>query len=375
MSAGAPFADIVGQPRATGALERALRTGRLFPSLLFHGPGGVGKLATAIALARAIACTAEAAHRPCRACRSCRQIDDAALHHPGVRVVFPESRKAYDDEMQGKADTERLPDLQARQAETRDHSGWSILIDRIRDTIAFLHRLPAVGSRSVVIIDQANRMDPPAANALLKILEEPPSHAVLVLTASSPHAVIPTLRSRCQPVAFQPVSATGITNFLVETRGLGPEEAVLRAGQADGRIGAALAIDLDDFRRRREAVLALLEELLGRGDAGIAVARAETFAKGGGSLERDLDLLQTLVRDLVLLEAAADGPPAPRLTHLDLKPRLAVLAGRLGRRGPDAVAAVESARQGIRHNGNRQMLVETLFLDLLPRAAPRPAAP
>jgi len=373
MSAGKPFTDIVGQPRATGALDRALRSRRLFPSLLFHGPEGIGKLATAIALARAIACTA-AEDRPCRACRSCRQIDDAALRHPGVRVVFPESRKAYDDEAQGKADVEGLPDLQGRQAEARDHAGWQILIDRVRDTIAFLQRAPGVGDRSIVVIDQAHRMEAPAANALLKILEEPPSHAVIILTTPSTHALLPTLRSRCQAVPFRLVSATEITNYLVERRGFGPEEAVLRAGQAAGRIGTALAIDLEEFRRRRETIVTVLEDLLLRGDAGVAVARAETLVKGGGSVERDLDLLMTLVRDLVLLEAAGDGPPAPRLTHVDLTPRLTGLAGRLGDRGPDVVASVESVRQGIRHHGNRQLLVENLFLDLLPMAAPRPAA-
>jgi len=209
---------------------------------------------------------------------------------------------------------------------------------------------------------------------LLKILEEPPAHAVIILTTPSTHALLPTLRSRCQAVPFRLVSATEITNHLVERRGFGPEEAVLRAGQAAGRIGTALAIDLEEFRRRRETIVALLEDLLLRGDAGVAVARAETLVKGGGSVERDLDLLMTLVRDLVLLEAAGDGPPAPRLTHVDLTPRLAGLAGRLGDRGPDLVASLESVRQGIRHHGNRQLLVENLFLDLLPIAAPRPAA-
>ncbi len=374
MAAGEPFADLVGQPRATGALHRALKARRLFPSLIFHGPEGVGKLATAVALARALACTAEG-DRPCRACRSCRQIEDSALRHPGVRVILPESRKAYDDEEQGKADVEALPDIQHRQAEARDHSGWQILIDRIRGGIAFLQRRPGIGDRSIVIIDQAHRMEAPAANALLKILEEPPAHAVIVLTTESMHALLPTIRSRCQAVPFRLVSATEITNYLVERRGLGPEEAVLRAGQAGGRIGTALGINLEDFRKRREAILALVEDLLLRGDAGIAVARAETLVKGGGSVEADLDLLMTLVRDLILIEAAGEGPPAPRLTHIDLGSRLRGLSGPLGHRGPDVVASIELTRQGIRHHGNRQMLVENLFFDLLPGAAPRTATP
>ena len=373
MGATGPFADIVGQPRATGALDRALRSGRLFPSLLFHGPEGVGKLATALALARALLCMA-AADRPCRDCRSCRAIAEGAFRHPDARAIFPESRKHYEDEQKGLGDP-GPPDLQAIQAECLDHPAWEVLIDRVRDAIAVLHRPPTGGRGALLIVDQAHRMGAPAANALLKTLEEPPAHATIVLTAPAPHALLPTIRSRCRPVPFRLVSGTEITNHLVEGHGLGPEEAYLRAGQAGGRIGTALALDLEDYRLRREALVAILESLMVRGDPGMAVARAEAITKGGDPVERELGLMQTLVRDLLLLEAAGQGALAPRLTHVDLRDRLMRLAPALGGRGPDLVAALDSTLQGLRRHGNRQLLVETFLLDLLPDAARRPAVP
>jgi DNA polymerase-3 subunit delta' len=366
---------IAGQARATAALERALATGRLFPSLVFHGAPGTGKLATALALARALLCGADP--RPCDACRTCRRLREDGLVHPDLFVAFPETRKQFLEGAEAAPGVSGI-DAQERQAETQANAAWSILIDRVREAIAFVQRRPVEGARSVLILDQAHRMDAPAANALLKVLEEPPPHAVIVLTAASVHALLPTIRSRCQAVPFRPAPRDAITAFLVERHGMAPEEAVLRAGLASGRVGAALSLDLDTYRERREAVLALLEELLRRGDPGVAVTRAEGLAKGA-TLEPDLDVLISLVRDLTLIEAAGGAGsgdprrPGPRLVHLDLAARLGELAPRLGERGPAAIDRIERVLESIRHRGNRQLLVEDLLLELVPQGPPAPA--
>ncbi|MBI4169027.1 MAG: AAA family ATPase [Acidobacteria bacterium] len=373
-----PFPEIVGQPRATGVLGRALSSGRLFPSLIFHGPPGTGKLATALAFCRALICPEGAGH-PRDRCRACRRIDERALVHPDVCVVFPETRKKFEE---GEPETEGAAslDLQERQAEAAANLAWQVLIDRIRQAIRFLHRRPSEGTRSVLIVDQANRMDAPAANALLKILEEPPPHAVLILTTSSLHALLPTIRSRCRAVPFQLVSRSEITSYLVEKRSMGPEEATLRSGLSGGRIGAALDLDLEEFRRRREDLFKVLEELARRGDPGIVVARAEVLARGAASLEEGLEILMTILRDLLLLGAALEAGPeaaaeaAPGLINYDLAPRLADLAARLGPRGPDLIQGLERTLEAIRRKGNRQLLVEDFFMGLLPGAA-LPAPP
>ena len=366
----APFSAIVGQPRAVEALRHALAGDRLCPSLIFHGPPGVGKLPTALALARALLCPA--AVPPCDGCAACRRIDERALLHPDLRVVFPERLSDFEkgqtpDEGSGGID------LQESQAEAIANPAWTVLIDRIRQGIGFLQRHPAEGRRSILIVDQAHRMPAEAANALLKTLEEPPAHAVLILMTPSYHALLPTLRSRARAITFQLVPRAELEAYLVRRLAIPQEEASLRAGIASGRIGVAIDLDLAEFRRRRDALLQVLETLLRQGDAGIAVARAEEIARGGEAVEGDLEILISLLRDLMLAGALPGGRA---LIHVDCAGRLAALAHHLGADGPRAVDELERAIAAIRRKGNRQLLLENVLLDLVPGAAPpAPAGP
>ncbi len=368
-----PFSEIVGQPRATGALRAALAAGRLRPSLIFHGPGGVGKLPTALALCRALLCAATE-DRPCGVCSSCRRIDERALLHPDVRVGFPEKLSEF-EKGESEPDGPAGVDLQERQAEAIRNPVWSLLIDRVRQSIGFLQRRPAEGALSVLILDQAHRMPAEAANALLKTLEEPLPHAVIILISPSYHALLPTLRSRCQPIPFQLVSRAAIASYLMKRGSIDPAEAALRAGLSGGRIGVALDLDLEGFRRRREILLTILEVLLRRGDPGIAVARAEEVVRGGEAVEGDLEMLLSLLRDLMVAAAVPPGAAAP-LIHADLADRLAALAGDAAFSGPRGLEDLERTIDAIRHKGNRQLLIENFFLGLLPGSPPavRPSA-
>jgi DNA polymerase-3 subunit delta' len=365
-----PFDEIVGQPRATEALSRALTGHRFFPSLIFHGPSGTGKLSTALALCRALLCAAKDG-RPCGDCPACRKIDDRALVHPDVRVAFPEKLSDFE---KGEPPPERTAgiDLQERQAEAIANPVWSILINRIRQSIRHLLRPPSEGRWSILLVDQAHRLAAESANALLKTLEEPPPHAVLILLTRSTHALLPTIRSRCQSVPFQLVPKAAIADCLRQRLGLQGEEADLRAGLADGRLGTALDLDLEAHTRRRDDLLKALEETVLRGDPGIAVARAETIARGQDHPEGDLRTLMSLLRDLMILEATGAGS-GPRLIHVDIEDRLSRLADRMGATIPGAVADLDATLDAIRRKGNRQLLIENFFLSLLPPGRARPA--
>jgi DNA polymerase III subunit delta' len=354
--------DLIGQPRASSALSRALASERFHPSLIFHGPPGVGKLTGALALARLLVCTA-GGESACGVCSACRRVDGRSLRHPDVRVVFPEK---LEDFRKGEQVEEGVSgvDLQERQAGALRNPAWSILIDRVRQAIAALQRRPAEGRRAVLVVDQAHRMGPESANALLKTLEEPPPHAVIVLSTSSYHALLPTIRSRCQAVPFQTIPAETVAEHLTARHGVPADEARLRAALSAGRIGAALELDLAAFRERRDGILRLLESFLRPPDPGQAVARAEEIARAGESAEADLEILGGLLRDRMILQAA--GPAAPGLIYPDIAVRLRALPLR---DGPDVTApllSLESALDGLRRKGNRQMLIEGLFLDLLP---------
>ncbi|HEV8700200.1 MAG TPA: hypothetical protein VGV60_02900 [Candidatus Polarisedimenticolia bacterium] len=364
-----PIEDfVVGQARAASALQHALEAGPLFPSLVFHGPGGVGKLTAALLLARALLCEAPG-ERPCGACRSCRHIGDHSLVHADVRLALPEKKSDFDRESSG-ADESSGVDPQELQAEAIRNPVWSVLIDRLRQGIAFLQRRPSESRHRILIVDQAHRMEAAAGNALLKTLEEPPAHALIILLTSSWHALLPTIRSRCQAVPFQLVPRTVIVNYLVERRELQAEEAVLRAGLSGGRIGAALDLDLEGFRARRDALLAILDELAGRGDPGLAVARAEAIVQAGESVEADLDILMSLLRDLMIL--GVSPADEARLIHVDIAPRLRDLAARLAGRAGAALGDLEATIDSIQKKGNRQLLVENFLIGLLPESARPP---
>ena len=360
---------IVGQPRAIEALTRGIASGRFHPSLILHGPRGAGKLTTALALARALVCRAE--DPACGACASCRRIDGTSLRHPDVRVVLPE--RAEDLRRDGvAAEGVAGVDVLERQAAAERHPAWNVLIDRVREAIAFVQRRPSESERSVLIVDQAHRLGTEAGNALLKTLEEPPEHAVILLSTPIYHALLPTLRSRCQAIPFQTVPAAAIASWLAETHGLPRAEAALRAALAGGRPGAALELDLAAYKERRERLLRHLESFLRPPDPGQAVARAEEIAKGGESAEGDLEILASLLRDRMLVAAAGDD--APGLIHADLVPRLRSLPLHDAPDPTLPLAALEAAREGMRRKGNAQLLLECAFLDLLPPATrpPRP---
>jgi DNA polymerase-3 subunit delta' len=353
---------VIGQPRALEALERSFASGRFHPSLIFHGPPGVGKLSTALALARGLLCTAP--DPPCGGCHACRRIEPASQRHPDLMVVFPEKLEDY-----RRGETEEGVvgiDLQGRQEAAAGSAAWGLLVDRLRDAIAFVQRRPAEGGRSVLIVDQAQRLSGEGGNALLKTIEEPPPHAVIVLLATSLHALLPTIRSRCQAIPFQTLSPAAVAAWLASERGVPEAEARLRAALSGGRIGAAIGLDLEAFRERRDHLLAALESFLRPPDAGRALARAEEIAKGE-SPEADLEILTSLVRDRMVVSQGT-GQPAG-LIHADVAGRLRTLPLEGGPDGTEALVALESALEGLRRRGNRQLLIENAFLGFLPRPA------
>jgi DNA polymerase-3 subunit delta' len=346
------------------ALSTALASGRFHPSLIFQGPAGTGKLTTALALARAFSCPEP--DPPCLRCAACRRIDAASLRHPDVRVVFPE--RAEDFRKGETAEGVAGLDVQERQATAERNRGWTILIDRIREGIAFVQRRPTEGRRAILIVDQADRLGNEAANALLKTMEEPPEHALVILLATAAHALLGTLRSRSRIVTFRPLSVEAVAAWLQEERGLPAAEARERATLSGGRIGTALAVDLENYRERREAMLLLLEGILRPPDPGRALQRAEEIAKNGETAELDLEILSSLLRDRMLLDGA--GGDARALVHGDVARRLGSLPLATGRDGTAAVLALERALDGMKRRGaNRQLLLENAFLDLVPEGS------
>ena len=224
------FAEIRGQERAIGFLRRAWERGRLAHAYLFTGPPGVGKLATARALAMGLHCET-VPFEACGVCPACRTI--AAGTSPDVRSII------------------------APVKDKRD-----ISIDQVRELQRDLGFRAMSSHPKVGIINDAELLTLQAQNALLKTLEEPAGDSLLVLIGVNAASLAPTILSRCQRLAFDALSDAAVAEVL-ERRGRSPAEAAALAAYAEGSPGRALALDAEFFATRRQEILARLGRLRG----------------------------------------------------------------------------------------------------------------
>jgi DNA polymerase III subunit delta' len=284
-----PFSELIAQDRALSPLRSALRRGALHHAYLFGGPEGVGKGRAARLLAQAANCEASAApgalrDDPCGACGPCRKI--AKGIHPDVLVLAEERVMAKAGTWEPKAGRSPSKD---------------IVVDQVRDLVdrrLALRRFE--GRRRFVLIDPADAMNPQAQNALLKTLEEPPAETTLVLVASSPDALLPTIRSRCLRVPFGPIPPATIAARL-EAEGHAPDRARLAAALSGGSLGRALAVDDAALEARGAAVLGAAS--LDPEDAGAWLAFARDHGGSREGAQALCELLLVWLRDVAAAQA------------------------------------------------------------------------
>jgi DNA polymerase III subunit delta' len=362
----AAFQGILGQDALLSALGRAMREERLASALLFHGPAGVGKLTTALSLFRALLCPVSSP-APCGRCDSCRRLGGRLLH-PDVGLLWPQSRASEGAEEEG--DEEEVPgnlreggiDLHSLQDDIRRNTPWKILADRSRDRLRELFLSPGSGRRRVLLVLASERLGGVSGNILLKVLEEPPGGAVIVLLCENPSALLPTLRSRCQSCRFAPLSRDAVEAFLLSRGGSPPGEARRIAALAGGRIGAALdlAREAGGYESRRSLLAALLATLRKEPSPAVALAAARELTQGEAGTVEDLAVLMDILRDAML---SAAGCAASMLTDTRAAgPPLNVSIP--AQEAAWLLPRVERAREDLRRNINRQVALEGLFLDL-----------
>jgi len=315
------FSEFLGNERIVGALRGMLRRERVPSALLFTGPRGIGKYTLARMFAQAANCE-RSKDDFCGECSSCLKIARLADPAPLIEAGLGERGESADT-----AAVERTPLILETHPDV-----WLIVPDpvRLRTPVARpmirVGQLRAVqraayfkpqGRRRVFILDGADTMRWNDADLFLKILEEPPESATLILLAPTPDSLLPTIRSRCLQFHFAPVPVEKIEAFLGERTQAKAAERKLAARLAGGSPGAALSLDLEESARLRRSVLRLLElAVTGEKFGDIFAATAQLAKQEQESFENILELFYSLFTDL--LESSL-GPESSLPRNPDLR--------------------------------------------------------
>ena len=289
------FDDVVGQSHITDTLKQQVAGGRLSHAYLFTGTRGTGKTTCAKILSRAVNCQSPVNGNPCNQCPACLGIENGSI-------------------------------LDVLELDAASNNG----VDQVRALRDEAVYTPAAVRKRVYIVDEVHMLSTPAFNALLKILEEPPSHLMFILATTELHKVPATIRSRCQQFAFKRILPGQIAQRLEYVAGqegidLTPEGAALLARLADGGLRDALSL-LDQCsgggqKVDEQAVLdtlglagnletARLMELAARHDTAAALETLSRLYAGGKDVGAVLGELSSLARDLLMRKTAPRGGSA-----------------------------------------------------------------
>src|SRR5215510_7715996 len=257
------FAEFLGNKRIVAALRGALRSGRVPHALLFTGPKGVGKFTLARMFAQAANCE-RITDDFCGECDTCRRISRLADPQALIEQGLAERGESAD-----AATVERIPLILQSHPDV-----WALVPDpvRLKTPVARpmlrIGQLRAVqraayfqpmGRRRVFILDGAETMRWDVANVFLKILEEPPGSATLILTAPSPYSLLPTIVSRCLQFHFAPLTSPEVEAILREKSELTAAAIRTAAQLAEGSPGDALEMDVEKESHRRREALKMLD--------------------------------------------------------------------------------------------------------------------
>ncbi|HET7881121.1 MAG TPA: DNA polymerase III subunit delta' [Acetobacteraceae bacterium] len=270
---------LIGHEQAEASLVEAMRSGRMHHAWLITGPEGVGKATLAYRFARRLLAG---------------QGGEASLVMDPTHPVF---RRVAAGSHADLLTVERAYDEKRKRTRTQ------IAVDDVRRIGGFMSLTPAEGGWRIVVVDGAEEMNQASANALLKILEEPPRQAILLLVCAAPGRLLPTIRSRCRRLRLDPLRADPmdrlLTGYLPQ---LGADERGRLVTVAEGSPGRALLLAEEEGL----AIAGLVNEVLAALPAlkpARAYAVADTLARGETGFSNFMDLLRagiaTSVRDVV----------------------------------------------------------------------------
>jgi DNA polymerase-3 subunit delta' len=318
------FKELYGHEKPISILRSAMAGERIAHAYLFYGMEGVGKRTAASIFARALNCDGE--DPPCDACASCRKA--AHNNHPNIITIRAE--------------------------------GQFIKIGAIKEVQGRMAFRPGEGKR-VFILEEADRMNAPAANALLKTLEEPSAGNVLLLTTARSHALPMTILSRCQHLRFAPLPREEVARFLQEKEGLDAAAAAVLAAASGGSAGRAIEMNRENYLILRNGIL----DHLAQDNPADLLKRLAFAGRFGTEREEILERLRILrggYRDGLILRETGE---TESLMFRDRAGVIETIAARLsGRDLLHNIAAVTAAMSAITQNANKSLTLEAMLIKL-----------
>ena len=345
------FDSILSQDRPIRTITRFLLKNTIPHALLFTGTEGVGKRMAALAFAMAANCRGPAVDQSgqvetfsndvdgkdgpfqpdaCGVCRSCNKI--RSKNHPDIIHIDPE--------------------------------GLMIKINQIRETCRTLTFKPYEARVRVVIIGESHSMNPSAANALLKVLEEPPDRTILVLTARGTADLLPTIVSRCRQIRFNPIAQKDIERLLVKNTGINPADAVISAAMANGSYTRALLMSRSNWTRKRWWLIVAggldNPEALSKRSKSLLLAFSEKLAKNKSTVIDSLEVMKTWLRDLLVYRYTPD-----KIIHKDLYEEIGNTSGACTVSGLiKKIEIISRAQKDITAKMNLRLCLDTMVLRL-----------
>ncbi len=314
------FSDLLGQQQALSVLQAHLEGNRFSGTYLFSGAEGIGKFLTAMIIAQQVNCLVQSL-RPCGSCSACLKIQ--RQEHPDLHII------------------------QKGQSQ--------IKIEEIRDILRQASFRPYEGAFKVFIIDQAHKLNPEAANALLKILEEPPADALFILITDKPQNIIKTVLSRCKVIKFSPLPRAQLESILIKNYALDKTTAHFLAFYAEGRLGLALRLKDTPLIQEKNRIL----------DTFIFSAKPwdrNIMGQSKEQLQICLNILASWFRDVYLLKA---GLSDQETIHSDRQSDLLKIIPRFSfKQLDDILSSLSESSLYLEKNINSKLLLHNLGAQL-----------
>lgn len=322
------FANIYGHQKQIGMLQKAMAQQRVGHSYIFSGLNAIGKKTLAMAFTQTLNCeNTTDRNDACDNCSSCRKM--IHRNHPDIHVLETQAQ--------------------------------FIRIDAIRNIQEQMTFKPLEGRRRIFIIDDADKMNEQASNALLKTLEEPSADNIIMLITARPYWLPQTILSRCRHVRVNPLPAETVAKFLIERKQMDPAKALLLASLSGGSIGQALELDSEDMIAFR-AELSRLLSAAGQNDPLSLLTLASFLGQDKKEIKQGLKILNTYFRDALVYKETAQ---ASMIINADDLPAIASLACRLnGEEILQNIALVDKSKETLEMNVNKSLTLEAMAFNL-----------